>query len=72
MVLNTGITAAFGLILRRGRTDALQRCNHQPLPCICQLSIILAAYWDFACSLPPALIYEGGLEESGTSPVAAG
>lgn len=71
-VLGTGIKAAFGLILWRARTDALQGGSHQPLPCICQLSIVLAAYRDFSCSLPPTLIYESRLEESGTSHLATG
>ena len=71
-MLYTGMKAAFGLIFWRESTDALQRGSHQSLPCICQLSITLAAYWDFCSSLPPALIYESRLEESGTSHLATG
>lgn len=68
-LLNTGIKAAFGLSLCR---DALHRDSHQPLPCICQLSVIQPAYRDFSCSLPPTLIYERSLEESGTSHLPTG
>lgn len=72
LVFNTGIEAAFGLILWRAGTDALQRGSHQPLPCSCQLSLVLAAYQDFSSSLPPAVIYESRLEESGASHFAMG
>lgn len=70
LVLNTGIEAAFGLILWRAGTDALQGGSHQPLPCSCQLSSVLAAYQDFSSSLPPSVIYESRLEESGMSHLA--
>lgn len=72
LVFNTRTEAAFGLILWRAGTDALQRGSHQPLPCSCQLSLVLAAYQDFSSSLPPAVIYESRLEESGVSSLHRG